>query len=178
MFDNGEMKEMINVLSLIFMHSQIVIDQLSIHIDECRRRIVLLSLLGVKILDSFVLEGKLRGLGVGSVLELCSGIDSSCWARYSLEMSQLIYEMSHFQLHKIQGKIEWTFLMQKGEECKLTQSLSGLDGLALAFQILGWAKAIKKLSLWPGSAQPILAWLGPACGLRPGWAKHYSLPSH
>ncbi|KAI9450580.1 hypothetical protein F5148DRAFT_1152755 [Russula earlei] len=68
---------------------------------------------------------------------------------------------------------EWTFQMQKGEECKLMQSLSGLDGPALAFQILGWAKAIKKPSLWPSLAQPISAWLGLAHSLRLGWAKHY-----
>jgi hypothetical protein len=79
---------------------------------------------GAEFLDGFALEGELRLLGIGSVLELCCGVDSSRWARYihtsdnpliqmlidyldnySLEMFQLIYEPLQLEGHKIEGKI-------------------------------------------------------------------------
>jgi len=44
---------------------------------------------------------------------------------------------------------------------------------ALASKIPGQAKAVLRPWVWPSLAQPNLAWLGPACGLKPGQAHHY-----
>ena len=73
-------------------------------------------------MDSFVLEGKLRGLSVHSVLELCGGVDGSCWARCihlsnnpSIQLANNHLgthwryfnpsETSQLELHEIPGKI-------------------------------------------------------------------------
>jgi hypothetical protein len=49
----------------------------------------------------------------------------------------------------------------------------GLDGLALAFEIVGRAKAVVGPHSWPGLARPNWARLGSAHGLKPGQEQPY-----
>jgi hypothetical protein len=49
----------------------------------------------------------------------------------------------------------------------------GLDSLALAFEIVGRAKAVVGLHSWPGLAWPNWARLGSAHGLKPGQEQPY-----
>jgi hypothetical protein len=54
----------------------------------------------------------------------------------------------------------------------LTQQSHGLTAWLWLGLTSGQAKAFTKLSLWPGPAWLIWAWLGLARGLRPGHAHH------
>ncbi|KAI9461848.1 hypothetical protein F5148DRAFT_1369094 [Russula earlei] len=84
---------------------------------------------------------------------LCSGEHDEAWPpRLTLYM----------YLAQAKRKVEREAQIRQ----KRQGTMLGLDGPALAFQITGWAKAVTKPSLWPGSAQPISAWLGLAHGSR------------
>jgi hypothetical protein len=70
-------------------------------------------------------------------------------------------------------------IMQVWENCNslnlwLGASLKshGLTARLWLHKIAGQAKATKKPSSWLGLARPILAWPGPAHGLKPGQSQH------
>ena len=103
---------------------------------------------------------------------LCAGSNVQMPSRVCMRERAGVVSFRHI-LQVQNNKLPWTQFIYTILIVLPSQKLWP-HGLALAFQLLGWAKSRCRPSVWPGLAQPILAQLGPADGLRPGQAHHYS----